>query len=169
MSLPLNEMKEKARAFYSGLGFALTDDNIDLAVQSLTMPCYANEFHAKYGVEIQNHASLATVGDAYWTAYILFITFTPQSSKSDLTNLKQVIATNIYMDRLAKEWLKPFLFASNNDLTQNDKETGNAKGYATALEAVIGFLFLEYPTSVFDFLKSKFPIEKLIEIMNFFL
>ena len=73
MIIPIEKMRETTRSFYSNIGCELTDDNIDLAVQSLTMPCYANEYFQKFGEKILNHSSLATVGDAYWGVYILAI------------------------------------------------------------------------------------------------
>lgn len=156
MIFSFDEMKEKTRTFYQDLGCDLTEDTLDLAVQSLTMPCYANEFAQKFGEKIPNHSALATVGDAYWGAYILAIAFEPNSKKGDLTkNCKQTIGTNKQMNPLAEKWLSPFLFATNNDLIDNNSNGQNKKGYATALEAVIGFLFLKFPEKVFDILQKQ--------------
>ena len=163
MIIPIEKMRETTRSFYSNIGCELTDDNIDLAVQSLTMPCYANEYAQKYGEKILNHSSLATVGDAYWEVYILAIAFEPNSKKGNLTNgIKQTIGTNEQMNPLAEKWLNRFLFAANNDLKDNNSDGQNTKGYATALEAVIGFLFLKYPEKVFGILRKQFSDEIIL-------
>ena len=164
MIISFDEMKEKTKTFYHDLGCDLTEEEtLTLAIQSLTMPCYANEYNQKYGEKIPNHSALATVGDAYWGVYILAIAFEPNSKKGDLTNdIKQTIGTNKQMNPLAKEWLSPFLFATNNDLNDNNSNEQNNKGYATALEAVIGFLFLKFPGKVFDILQKQFPDEIIL-------
>lgn len=163
MIFSFDEMKEKTRTFYHDLGCDLTEDTLDLAVQSLTMPCYANEFYQRYGKKILNHSALATVGDAYWGAYILAVAFEPNSKKGDLTNnYKQTIGTNEQMNPLAEKRLSPFLFAINNDLKDNNSNGQNNKGYATALEAVIGFLFLKFPEKVFDILHKQIPDEIIL-------
>ena len=163
MIVPFDKMKEETEKFYEGLGCNLTKDTIALAVQSLTMPCYANEYNQKYGEKIPDHSALATVGDAYWDVYILAIAFEPNSTKGNLTiDIKQKIGTNEQMNPLAEEWLKDFLFAANNDLKDNNSNGQNKKGYATALEAVIGFLFLKFPEKVFDILQKQFPDEIIL-------
>ena len=164
MIFSFDEMKEKTRTFYHDLGCDLTEEEtLTLAIQSLTMPCYANEYNQKYGEKIPNHSALATVGDAYWGVYILAIAFEPNSKKGDLTkDIKQTIGTNEQMNPLAEKWLSSFLFATNNDLNDNNSNEQNNKGYATALEAVIGFLFLKFPGKVFDILQKQFPDEIIL-------
>ena len=70
--------------------------------------------------------------------------------------------TNEQMNPLAEKWLNRFLFAANNDLKDNNSDGQNTKGYATALEAVIGFLFLKYPEKVFGILKKQFSDEIIL-------
>lgn len=160
MIFPLETMKEKTKKFYQDLGCDLDEKDekdLNLAVQSLTMPCYANEFNQSHEVQLYNNFSLATVGDAYWGAFIVARKFTPDSTKGELSNeIKQKIGSNQEMNRLAEKLLKDHLFAENNDLTINDSDAPNTKGYATALEAVVGFLFLVYPEKVSSILEDRF-------------
>lgn len=150
-------MEARAKAFYGGIGCPLTQENLSLAVCSLTMPCYANEFRQKFKEEIGDHSALATVGDACWSAFVLSEVFTPESTKEKLTEIKQRVCTNDAMNSFAKEWLDLFLFYTNNDLQDNNAEgKNNGKGYATALEGVVGFLFLKYRDRVFDILRERF-------------
>lgn len=48
----LKEMKEKSLEFYKGLNVETSQENILLAVRSLTMPQYAKEYKDKYGETI---------------------------------------------------------------------------------------------------------------------
>ena len=64
---------------------------------------------------------------------------------------------NIY----GEEWLKDWLFATANDLYEDGGVRKNKKGYATAFESVVGFLYLRYPSKVMNILRTHFPKRKM--------
>ncbi len=100
------------------------------------MPEYAKNYNDVNQIKIKDHSSLATVGDAFCNAYQMLNEYTSFLTKEELTNKKSPFS-NENLNEVGKLLLKEHLFAKNNDL----KDT-NTKSYATAFEAVIGFLSL---------------------------
>ena len=138
------EMSEKASRFYESLQIKIPEQYVDLAVRSLTMPQYAKEYKDKYGETIGDHTALATVGDAVCGAFLMLDRYTDEKTSKTLTEEKEIVK-NDRLNVIGKKMLCDedciFLFASNNDL---EKKSGkkNKKAYATAFEAVIGFIAL---------------------------
>lgn len=114
---------------------------MDLAVRSLTMPQYAKEYQDKYNQYIGEHRALATVGDAVCGAFLMLNRYTDEKTKKELTAEKKVV-TNEHLNLVGEKILKDWLFASNNDLESNNEAHPNKTAYATAFEAVIGFIAL---------------------------
>ena len=138
--LTFDEMKEKAKKFYKDLGVNVPDDKINLAVYSLTMPQYENAYNSKNDSKIFDHSALATVGDAVCAAYLMLKEYSDGLNKEDLTKKKSKLK-NEKLNKIGEKMCGGKLFASNNDLeSNNDKE--NKKAYATAFEAVVGFIAL---------------------------
>ena len=141
----LKEMKEKSLEFYKGLNVETSQENILLAVRSLTMPQYAKEYKDKYGETIGDHTALATVGDAVCGAFLMLDRYTDEKTSKTLTEEKEIVK-NDRLNVIGKKMLCDedgiFLFASNNDLESNNEDHPNKKAYATAFEAVIGFISL---------------------------
>lgn len=135
------EMSEKASRFYEGLQIKIPEQYVDLAVRSLTMPQYANEFNVSNNHPIGDHRALATVGDAVCGAFLMLDRYTDEETKKELTAEKKVV-TNEHLNLVGEKILKDRLFASNNDLESNNDDHPNKKAYATAFEAVIGFISL---------------------------
>lgn len=135
------EMSEKASRFYEGLQIKIPEQYVDLAVRSLTMPQYANEFNVSNNHPIGDHRALATVGDAVCGAFLMLDRYTDEKTKKELTAEKKVV-TNEHLNLVGEKILKDRLFASNNDLESNNDDHPNKKAYATAFEAVIGFISL---------------------------
>lgn len=138
--LTFDEMKEKAKKFYKALGVDVPDDKINRAVYSLTMPQYAKVYNDKNDQKIFDHSALATVGDAVCAAYLMLKEYSDGLSKQELTNKKGALE-NEELNKIGEKMCGGKLFASNNDLESNN-ENGNKKAYATAFEAVIGFIAL---------------------------
>ena len=137
--LTWDEMVKKTKEFYQELGVEIRDNDISLAVQSLTMPCYAKEYNDKNidkNLGILDHRSLGTVGDAVNEGLLMIRKFKSDSTMESLTNDK-VELTNENLNRKGKELLEKYLFNINNDLDPKNK-----KSFATAFEAIIGFLSL---------------------------
>ncbi len=111
---------------------------IDLAVTSLTMPQYAKEYNDIHENKLSDHRSLATVGDAVCEAYLMINKFNENITSEKLTNKKEILE-NKHFNEIGKDLLKGVVFASNNDLDSNN-DNENKKAYATAFEAVIGFI-----------------------------
>ncbi len=124
--------------YKQGLGIEVPYEFIDLAVTSLTMPQYAKEYNDKYGVKLNDHRSLATARDAVCEAYLMINKFNEDSTSEKLTNKKKILE-NKHFNEIGKDLLKCVVFASNNDLESNNDHE-NKKAYATAFEAVIGFI-----------------------------
>ena len=146
--LTYDEMIEKTREFYDELQIDIPDKYVDLAVRSLTMPQYAKEFNDKFHKEIGDHRALATVGDAICAAYIM-LKFYEDSLTADDLNKKKEVLQNKELNIVGEQVLKDVLFARNNDLSSNN-ENENKKAYATAIEAVIGFISIIDKKCVFE-------------------
>lgn len=138
--LTFDEMKEKAINFYKELGVEVPDDKINRAVYSLIMPQYAHDYNKKNNPKIFDHSALATVGDAVCAAYLMLKEYSDGLSKEDLTKKKSKLK-NEELNKIGEKMCCGKLFASNNDLESNN-DNGNKKAYATAFEAVIGFIAL---------------------------
>ena len=71
--------------------------------------------------------------------------YTDEKTSKTLTEEKEIVK-NDRLNVIGKKMLCDedgiFLFASNNDLESNNKAHPNKKAYATAFEAVIGFISL---------------------------
>lgn len=140
MLLTYEEMSERAFEFYNDLQINIPKKYVALAVRSLTMPQYAKEYKDKYGETIGDHTALATVGDAVCGAFLMLDRYTDEKTKKELTAEKKVV-TNEHLNLVGEKILKDRLFAKNNDL-ESKSEKKNKKAYATAFEAVIGFIAL---------------------------
>lgn len=140
MLLTYEEMRERAFEFYDDLQINIPKIYVDLAVRSLTMPQYAKEYQDKYNQYIGDHRALATVGDAVCGAFLMLDRYTDEKTKKELTAEKKVV-TNEHLNLVGEKILKDRLFAKNNDL-ESKSEKKNKKAYATAFEAVIGFIAL---------------------------
>lgn len=135
------EMSEKASRFYEDLQIKIPEQYVDLAVRSLTMPQYAKEYKDKYNLNIGDHRALATVGDAVCGAFVMLEEYTEAMTSNDLNDSKARLQ-NEKLNLVGERMLKGVLFASNNDLESNNEDHPNKKAYATAFEAVIGFIAL---------------------------
>lgn len=131
----LNELKIKAIHFYKRLNIYIDSEEMeDLALQSLMMPQFTKQFNDANKTHLNDHRALATVGDAMCSCYLMTREFKPNSSMEELT-IKKILLTNANLNVVGEKLLKAHLFASNNDLKEDNK-----KVYATAFEAVIGFI-----------------------------
>ena len=146
--LTYDEMIEKTREFYDELQIDIPDKYVDLAVRSLTMPQYSKEFNDKFHKEIGDHRALATVGDALCEAYTM-LKFYEDSLTADDLNKKKEVLQNKELNIVGEQVLKNVLFVRNNDLSSNN-ENENKKAYATAIEAVIGFISIIDKKCVFE-------------------
>lgn len=135
------EMNEKASRFYEGLQIKIPEQYVDLAVRSLTMPQYAKEYNDSNNHPIGDHRALATVGDAVCGAFVMLEEYTEAMTSNDLNDSKARLQ-NEKLNLVGERMLKGVLFASNNDLESNNEDHPNKKAYATAFEAVIGFIAL---------------------------
>ena len=139
------EMRKKASRFYEGLQIKIPEQYVYLAVRSLTMPQYAKEYQDKYGETIGDHTALATVGDAVCGAFLMLDRYTDEKTSKTLTEEKEIVK-NDRLNVIGKKMLCDedgiFLFTSNNDLESNNEDHPNKKAYATAFEAIIGFIAL---------------------------
>ncbi len=133
------EMINKTINFYKKIiGIEVPDEFIDLAVTSQAMPSYAKEYNDIHENKLNDHRSLATVGDAVCEAYLMINKFNEDSTSEKLTKEKKLLE-NERFNEIGKVLLKDNLFSSNNDLESNN-DHNNKKAYATAFEAVIGFI-----------------------------
>lgn len=135
------QMLKETKTFYEKMGIKIPDEYAELAVRSLTMPQYANEYKNKFHHEIKDHTALATVGDAVCGALLMVDSYSDEKTKEALTKEKDSV-TNESLNIVGEKLLKSALFARNNDLVSSNDGSENKKGYATAFEAVIGFLAL---------------------------
>lgn len=132
--LTLKEMIKLTIEFYNSLGIKISKEDEMMAVQSLTMPEYAKEYNDKHNEKINDHRALSTVGDAICGAYIMLKEYNIDVTSEELTDKKKIV-TNEHLNIIGETLLSNKLFAMNNDLKE-----GNKKSYATAFEAVIGFI-----------------------------
>ena len=147
------EMKDNARKFYALLGCEEIDENLlKDAIASLTMPQYAHIFNSRNkDSNINDHRALATLGDAICGSLLLTKKYRYDSTPKKLTFVKKML-TNDNLNEKGKQLLHDHLFCANNDLKKINK-----KAYATAFEAVIGFL------SLIDINLAKTVFDKYIE------
>lgn len=162
--LTIDEMIIKAKEFYRDkINLELKNEHTILAVQSLVMPSYKEEFNNINTISkhINDHRSLATLGDAVFSTYILQSTFTSKSTMKELTEeIKNKICSNAVMNIFGKKF-ENYLFWSNNDLNESNK-----KSYATVFEAIIGFIFyIGEHKACLNFLKLHVPKNKIKEIL----
>ena len=141
MLLTYEEMSERAFEFYDYLQINIPKKYVALAVRSLTMPQYTKEYQDKYNQYIGDHRALATVGDAVCEAFVMLKEYN-DALKSDDLDKKNVCMQNVFLNLAGEKMLNGVLFASNNDLKSNNADHPNKKAYATAFEAVIGFIAL---------------------------
>lgn len=133
--LSFNEMLQLAKDFYSSIDIKIPKEYESIAVQSLTMPEYAKEYNDKNKQNtINDHRALATVGDAICGSYVMLKEYKSNITSEELSNKKSIVK-NENLNNIGKDLLQNKLFAANNDLTEK-----NIKSYATAFEAVIGFI-----------------------------
>lgn len=140
MLLTYEEMSERAFEFYDYLQINIPKKYVALAVRSLTMPQYAKEYQDKYNQYIGDHRALATVGDAVCEAFVMLKEYNDALTSDDLDKKKECLQ-NEGLNLAGEKMLNGVLFASNNDLETKSGEK-NKKAYATAFEAVIGFIAL---------------------------
>lgn len=140
MLLTYEEMSERAFEFYDYLQINIPKKYVALAVRSLTMPQYAKEYQDKYNQYI-DHRALATVGDAVCEAFVMLKEYNDALTSDDLDKKKECLQ-NEGLNLAGEKMLNGVLFASNNDLKSNNADHPNKKAYATAFEAVIGFIAL---------------------------
>lgn len=150
--LEYSEMVTRTKEFYNSLYIDIPDERLEEAVISLTMPKYYEEFNynrknRRNNISLMNHhGALSTVGDAICASYWMLKKYTITSSQDGLTKEKDAL-TNNHLNIIGEKLLKDKLFATNSDLT-NSNLNKNKKSYATAFEAVIGFISLIDPDSV---------------------
>ncbi len=127
-------MVEETKNFYAGIGITDLKGREEEAVISLTTGSYANQYNQKFSGKIYSNESLATLGDAVCSAILLRKEYKKEKSMEDMNGLKKCL-TNKELNIVGEKMLKDKLFSANDDL-------GGDKGYATAFEAVIGFVSL---------------------------
>lgn len=136
-----DKMIERALSFYEKLNIEVSSDkDINRAVKSLTMPQYAKEYNDlhkdRHENKIGDHCALSTVGDAVCEAFLMLNRYEDNKTSGDLTDCKELL-TNDRLNEIGQKMLSGFLFERNNDLNLK-----NTKAFATAFEAVIGFIAL---------------------------
>lgn len=144
--LTLEEMLKLTIEFYNSLGIEISKEYEMMAAQSLTMPEYAEKYNKKHTEKIKDHRALSTVGDAICGAYVMLKEFNTNSTQEELTNKKKIV-TNVHLNIIGRNLLLNKLFAINNDLKEENK-----KSYATAFEAVIGFIGILNRNKVYEIL-----------------
>lgn len=144
--LTLEEMIKLTIEFYNLLEIEISKEDEMMAVQSLTMPDYAKEYNDKHNEKIKDHRALSTVGDAICGAYIMLKEYNMGITSEELTDKKKIV-TNEHLNIIGKNLLLNKLFAINNDLKEENK-----KSYATAFEAVIGFIGILDRNKVYEIL-----------------
>ena len=144
------ELVDKTKEFYKKLEITICDKDeklINLAITSLIMPEFAKEYNDIHTEKIYDHRGLATVGDSICNALLMMKEFAIDLSMGEITK-KKTILQNDCLNSIGEKLLKGHLFARNNDLNNQ-----NGKSYATAFEAVIGFLAffdLKQAEKIFD-------------------
>ena len=154
INLKYEDMVNNTVSFYMNLGVSIPKKYIKIAVASLTMPDFAYCYNSKQSLlsnknKIHDHTALATVGDAVLSAYLMIKKYEDGVTKDMLTNEKQILK-NDHLNIVGEKLLKNNLFAYNNDI-----KDGNKKDYATAFEAVIGFISLLGIKKVFKILDER--------------
>lgn len=144
--LTLEEMIKLTIEFYNSLEIKISKEDEMMAVQSLTMPEYAEEYNKSHSERIKDHRALSTVGDAICGAYVMLKEFNTNSTQEELTNKKKIV-TNEHLNIIGRNLLLKKLFAINNDLKEENK-----KSYATAFEALIGFIGILDRNEVYEIL-----------------
>ena len=144
--LTLKEMIKLTIEFNNLLEIEISKKDEMMAVQSLTMPDYAKEYNDKHNEKIKDHRALSTVGDAICGAYIMLKEYNMNITSEELTDKKKMV-TNEHLNIIGKNLLLNKLFAINNDLKEENK-----KSYATAFEAVIGFIGILDRNKVYEIL-----------------
>ena len=158
------EMEERTRAFYSTLGITLSRRDLPLAIQSLSMPRYTRRYNeATPSAPLHDNDSLATLGDSVFYVYVLTLCFSSRITERFLTDKKIKYCSNDTMKVYGEDWLADWLFATHKDLYEEGSNQTNKKGYATAFEAVVGFLYLRAPDRVMEILRNRFPRAKMEE------
>ena len=84
---------------------------------------------------------MATVGDAVCEAFVMLKEYNDDLTSDDLDKKKESLQ-NEKLNFVGERMLKGVLFARNNDLESNNEAHPNKTAYATAFEAVIGFIAL---------------------------
>lgn len=149
--LTYEKMVNKTLDFYKSLGIKnIPEKRIKDAVTSLTMPQYTKEYNDNNKEIIKDHRALATLGDAVCGALLLKEKYNYNVTSEYLTNEKKLLE-NDNLNNVGRELLNDNLFWRNNDL-----DDINRKSYATAFEAVIGFI------SLIDIRKAEKLIKKCI-------
>ncbi len=150
VKMEYKELVDKTKEFYKTLEVNICDEKEDimqLAITSLTMSEFEKQYNDAHEPKIYNNRSLATVGDSICAALLMLREFSIDLSMEEMTKEKSILK-NGNLNSIGEKLLKGYLFAENNDLKDQNK-----KAYATAFEAVIGFL-------------AKFDLEKAKEIFN---
>ena len=155
--ISFDEMKKRTKEFYESLDVIVSDEHIEEAVISLSMAQYVKEFNENKNninknISLKNnHKALSTVGDAVCEAYWMLNKYRIDSSQEILTDEKTILR-NDHLNIIGKKMLEGRLFATNNDLDSNN-EIENKKSYATAFEAIIGFVSLINLDKAFEILQ----------------
>lgn len=153
------ELLKRTIAFYDSLEFDISEKDLNRAITSLMMPEYANEWNKRNridGLKIGDHRALATVGDAVCAAYIMLKEFNDETTPCELSD-KNKLGQNSNLRIVGRQLLEGRLFALNNDIRDN-----NVKDYATAFEAVIGFIALTNLDKAFRILDEYLKSVKII-------
>ena len=146
------KLVDKTKKFYEILDVKIDNKDselIELAITSLTMPVFAKEYNDVNTKKIHDYRCLATVGDSICTSLLMMEKFKKNLSMEEMTQKKGKLQ-NKNLNIIGKKLLEGYLFAKNNDLS-------NKKAYATAFEAVIGFL------AFFNLNKAKEVFDKYID------
>lgn len=149
MKFDYDELKNKTLKFYESISIEVPINKLECAVQSLTMSQFAKEYNVVNEKEIYDNRVLATLGDAICGAFVIKKEFKNDISADDLTKKKKVV-TNKNLNKIGKELLEGKIFFSNTDIDEK-----NTKAYATAFEAIVGFISLISIKDAFKFLELK--------------
>lgn len=148
MKFNYEELKSKAISFYRSLEIKIPDNLLEQAVQSLTMPQFAKEYNDINEIKLNDHRALSTVGDAVCGSYVMIKEYEIHSTSDELTKKKNIV-TNNHLNDIGKNMLQGKLFSTNDDV-----KITNKKSYATAFEAIIGFISLISVEEAFAILKK---------------
>ncbi len=164
--LEYSEMVTRTIAFYNSLDITIPEERLEEAVISLSMPKYYEEFNANRKNRVNNislmnhHGALSTVGDAVCQNYLMNKKYSLTISQEKLTAEKEAL-TNKNLNIIGKKLLEGIVFATDSDLiNSNPNDNENKKAYASAFEAVIGFISLIRPDDVSRILDEYLKKEK---------